>query len=54
MRMNNLTVIETDAQAELRSDLVELEARHNVSARPDETDTPSEYLEVHARRALAN
>ena len=39
------------AQARLRSDLVELEARHNVSPRPDETDTPSEYLEIHARRA---
>jgi len=42
------------SQARLRSDLVELEARHNVSPRPDETDTPSEYLEVHARRARAD
>jgi SAM-dependent methyltransferase len=38
----------------LRHDLVELEARHNVSLLRDETDTPSEYLEVHARRAVAN
>ncbi len=37
-------------QARLRSDLVELETRHNVSPHPDETDTPSEYLEIHARR----
>ena len=41
-------------QARLRGDLVELEARHNVSPRRDETDTPSEYLEVHARRAQAD
>jgi SAM-dependent methyltransferase len=38
----------------LRQDLVGLEARHNVSAHRDETDTPSQYLEVHARRAVAN
>ena len=42
------------AQASLRADLVELETRHNVSPNPDETDTPSEYLEIHARRALAD
>ena len=42
------------AQARLRSDLVELEARHNVSPRPDETDTPAEYLEIHARRAVVD
>jgi SAM-dependent methyltransferase len=41
-------------QAALRSDLVELQTRHNVSMRPDETDTPSEYLEVHVRRAAAS
>jgi hypothetical protein len=35
----------------LMRDLVELQAQHNVSTRPDETDTPSEYLEVHARVA---
>jgi SAM-dependent methyltransferase len=40
------------AQAALRADLVELQARHNVSVRPDETDTPAEYLEVYALRAL--
>jgi len=42
------------SQARLRSDLVELEARHNISPRPNETDTPSEYLEIHARRALGD
>lgn len=41
------------AQAQLRADLIELETRHNVSPRRDETDTPAEYLEVHARRGLA-
>jgi SAM-dependent methyltransferase len=46
--------LDPDAQARLWSDLVELEARHNVSPRPNETDTPSEYLEIHARRALAD
>jgi SAM-dependent methyltransferase len=40
-------------QARLWNDLVEIEARHNVSPRPNETDTPSEYLEIHARRASA-
>ena len=40
------------AQARLRSDLVELETRHNVATNPVETDTPSEYLEIHARRAM--
>ena len=36
------------SQASLRRDLIELETQHNVSSRPNETDTPSEYLEVHA------
>ena len=40
-----------DSQAMLYSDLVELQTRHNVSPLPDETDTPAEYLEIHARRA---
>jgi SAM-dependent methyltransferase len=40
------------AQAALRTDLVELETRYNVSPRPNETDTPSEYLEILARRAV--
>jgi hypothetical protein len=35
-------------------DLVELQTQHNVSPRSNETDTPSEYLEVHARRATRN
>jgi SAM-dependent methyltransferase len=38
-------------QARLRHDLVELETRHNVSSLPNETDTPSEYMEIHAIRA---
>lgn len=38
-------------QAALMRDLVELQTRHNVSAQPGETNTPSEYLEVHARRS---
>jgi hypothetical protein len=35
----------------LNTDLVELQTRHNVSPLPNETDTPAEYLEIHARRA---
>jgi len=46
--------LQGDRQAALRRDLVELQTRHNVSPRPDETDTPAEYLEVHARRATTN
>jgi SAM-dependent methyltransferase len=42
------------SQARLQADLVELETRHNVSSRPNETDTPSEYLEIHAHRAPAD
>jgi SAM-dependent methyltransferase len=38
-------------QVELMCDLVEIQMRHNVSPNADETDTPAEYLEVHARRA---
>jgi hypothetical protein len=37
------------AQVALRHDLIELQTRHNVSADPGSTDTPSEYLEIHAR-----
>lgn len=40
-----------DGQAMLYGDLVELQTRHNVSPLPDETDTPAEGLEIHARRA---
>jgi SAM-dependent methyltransferase len=42
--------LEPAAQAALRRDLVDLQSRHNVSNQPGETDTPSEYLEIHARR----
>lgn len=40
-----------EAQAALRADLEDLQSRHNVSAQPNETDNPAEYLEVHAVRA---
>jgi SAM-dependent methyltransferase len=43
--------LDAGAQAALMSDLVELQARHNISPTSDQTDTPAEYLEVHARRA---
>jgi SAM-dependent methyltransferase len=46
--------LKTDGQAALMSDLVELQTQHNISPRSNETDTPSEYLEVHARRATRN
>jgi hypothetical protein len=46
--------LKDDRQAALRRDLVELQTRHNVSTRPYETDTPAEYLEIHARRAATN
>ena len=41
-------------QAALMADLVELQTRHNISTQPDATDTPAEYLEVHARRVKNN
>ncbi len=41
-------------QAALMRDLVTLQAHHNVSTRWNETDTPAEYLEVHARRNATN
>jgi hypothetical protein len=41
-------------QAALMRDLVALQTRHNVSARPNETDTPAEYLEIHARLKTKN
>lgn len=43
-----------DRQAALMLDLVALQAQHNVATSPSETDTPSEYLEVHARRRAKN
>ena len=42
--------LKADGQAALARDLVELQTRHNVSTRPNETETPSEYLEIHAHR----
>ena len=41
----------TAAQLALSRDLVELQSQHNVATRPGETETPSEYLEIHARRS---
>jgi SAM-dependent methyltransferase len=43
--------LDPSAQAALMADLVKLQTQHNVSTDPNETDTPSEYLEVHARVA---
>lgn len=36
-------------QVVLARELIELQTRRNVSTRPDRTDTPAEYLEVHVR-----
>jgi SAM-dependent methyltransferase len=41
-----------DRQTALMRDLVQLQTEYNVSTRPNETDTPSEYLEVHIRRTI--
>jgi SAM-dependent methyltransferase len=38
------------AQADLRADLEQLQATHNVSGRPDVTEVHAEYLEIHATR----
>jgi ubiquinone/menaquinone biosynthesis C-methylase UbiE len=46
--------LEAPGQAALQRDLVELQTQHNMSTQPGETDTPSEYLEVHARRVTSN
>ena len=43
--------LDAAGQAAMRRDLVELQTRHNVSTDPQATDTPAEYLEVHARLA---
>jgi hypothetical protein len=43
--------LDSKRQADLLRDLVELQTQGNVSLNPGETDTPSEYLEVQARRA---
>jgi hypothetical protein len=44
--------LDSAGQDRLRRDLVELEARYNVSPHRNETDTPSEYLEIQARLGL--
>jgi SAM-dependent methyltransferase len=43
--------LDATGQAKLQKDLVELQARANVSAQANQTDTPAEYLEIQARRA---
>ena len=43
--------LSSEAQAALRADLEDLQSRHNVSTRANETENLSEYLEVHALRA---
>jgi SAM-dependent methyltransferase len=43
-----------EARGALLRDLVALQTEHNVSTRPNETDTPSEYLEVQVRRPENN
>jgi 2-polyprenyl-3-methyl-5-hydroxy-6-metoxy-1,4-benzoquinol methylase len=42
----------SEAQAFLRADLEQLQSQHNVSLQTGETDTPAEYLEICARRAI--
>jgi SAM-dependent methyltransferase len=46
--------LEATAREALRRDLLELQTRHNVSTRPDETETPSDYLEIHVRRVATD
>jgi SAM-dependent methyltransferase len=46
--------LDATGQAALLRDLVELQARHNVATGADETETPSEYLEIQARRFANN
>jgi SAM-dependent methyltransferase len=48
------SALDVATQDSLMGNLVELQTIHNVSIQSDSTDTPSEYLEVHARRATAN
>jgi SAM-dependent methyltransferase len=52
--LRSFAALDASAQAALQRDLVELQTRYNVSTEPDATDTPSEYLEVHARGSTAN
>jgi SAM-dependent methyltransferase len=46
--------LQGDRQAALARDLVELQARHHISAHAQETETPSDYLEIHACRVASN
>jgi SAM-dependent methyltransferase len=46
--------LKASGQAALRRDLLELQTRHNVSTRPDETETPADYLEVRMRRVATH
>ena len=42
--------LQPEGQAALRRDLVQLQTQNNVATRPNETETPAEYLEIIARR----
>jgi SAM-dependent methyltransferase len=46
--------LDAAGQAALERDLVQLQTRHNISTRTDETETPSDYLEIQASRVSAN
>jgi SAM-dependent methyltransferase len=46
--------LQPDAQTALSRDLIELQTRHNVATGANETETPSDYLEVQARRVANN
>ena len=46
--------LDATTQSALMRDLVDLQTRHNLSKRPDETDTHAEYLEIHARRLASH
>ncbi len=42
--------LDATRQSALLKDLVDLQTQHNVATQAHATDTPAEYLEVHARR----
>jgi hypothetical protein len=46
--------LKPEARGALLRDLVALQTENNVATRPNETDTPSEYLEVQVRRPENN
>jgi hypothetical protein len=46
--------LDTAGQLALRNDLIQLHTQHNVSSQSNETETPSDYLEIHARRTITD